>query len=108
MYFRLPYSISVSILGATCGALCFAAALALPPTSGTARSDQGVDPKISDTVNRASKGDLLRVIVRPPDTEPFEVHAPAGSPPTSLDGCESAFGPIDESAAAKLAQSCVT
>jgi hypothetical protein len=108
MHFHPTYLVSISILGATTAALCFAAALAIPPGSAGARSNSGLEPGISDTVNRASKGDRLRMIVRPPGAAPFEVQGPAPAPPKSLDGCESAFGPIDQSSAASLAQSCVT
>jgi hypothetical protein len=114
MYFHSAY---ISALGAAIAALCFAAALAVPatfvgpmpgasfvgPTPGASP-----DPAITDTVNRASKGDRLRVIVRPPDAAPFEVQMPGGSSPKPLDGCESAFGHMDHSPAARLAQNCVT
>jgi hypothetical protein len=53
----------------------------------------------------------LRTIVRPPDAEPFEVQAPNAHPdvrPRPPDGCESAFGQLDHSPVAKLAQDCVT
>jgi hypothetical protein len=100
----------VSALGAACAALCFAVALALavPAPIVGPKPDASLEPTISDTVNRASKGDRLRVIVRPPDAAPFEVKTPEGTGPKSLDGCESAFGQMDHSPAAKLAQSCVT
>jgi hypothetical protein len=105
MYFHSGY---ISALGAAFAALCFAVALAVPATIVGARPDSSPDPAIFDTVNRTSKGDRLRVIVRPPDAAPFEVQVPAGSSPKSLDGCESAFGQMDHSPAAKLAQNCVT
>jgi hypothetical protein len=105
MYFRSAY---VSILAAGIAALCFAAALAVPATIVGSKPDASPDPAISDTVNRGSKGDRLRLIVRPPDAAPFEVHVPAGPGPTSLDGCESSFGQMDHSPAARLAQNCVT
>jgi hypothetical protein len=100
---------STAILGAASAALCFAVALALP-AGIAAKKGAGfnVPPGVSDTVNRDSKGDRLRVIVRPPDEAPFEVQVPPGPSPKSVDGCESAFGPIDQSAAARRAQSCVT
>jgi ABC-type amino acid transport substrate-binding protein len=100
----------VSALGAACAALCFAVALALavPAPIVGPKPDASLEPAISDTVNRASKGDRLRVIVRPPDAAPFEVKTPGGTRPKTLDGCESAFGRMDRSPAAKLAQSCVT
>jgi ABC-type amino acid transport substrate-binding protein len=103
----------VSALGAAVAALSFAAALAVPATIVGAKPDSSLEPRISDTripdtVNRAAKGDRLRVIVRPPGAAPFEVQGPAGSSPKSLDGCESSFGQMDHSPAAKLAQNCVT
>lgn len=109
----------IGVLGAAVAALCFAVVLAIPATIAGPKTASGVGPRAFDTsmfdtvkrastVNRASKGDRLRVIVRPPDAEPFEVQAPAGSSPKSLDGCESAFGQMDHSSAARLAQSCVT
>jgi hypothetical protein len=115
----------ISILGAALAALCFGGALAVPATlAGHPATLAGQKPASStdsrifdssifdstmfDTVNRASKGDRMRVIARPPDAEPFEVQLPAGSSPKSLDGCESAFGQMDHSSAARLAQNCVT
>lgn len=100
---------STAILGAASAALCFAVTLALPAGIAAKKgADFNVAPGISDTVNRASKGDRLRVIVRPPDEAPFEVQVPPRSSPKPVDGCESAFGPMDQSAAARRAQSCVT
>ena len=107
----------VSVLGAAFAALCFVAAL---PTPMVARKPDAVwlnphsDPTVNtviNTVNRAAKGDRLRTIVRPPDAEPFEVQAPTPRPdvrPRPPDGCESAFGQLDRSSVAKLAQDCVT
>jgi hypothetical protein len=103
----------IGVLGAASAALCFAVVLALPaPIAGPqpgARVAPGMfDTEMFDTVNRASKGDRLRVIVRPPAAAPFEVQGPGGSSPKSLDGCESAFGQMDHSSAARLAQRCTT
>lgn len=97
-----------AVLGAASAALCFAVGLAVPVAFVAHGADSRLAPGISDAVNRDSKGDRLRVIVRPPDEAPFEVQAPPGSSPKSADGCESAFGPMDQSSAARLAQSCVT
>jgi hypothetical protein len=102
----------LSVLGAAFGALCFAVTLALPtttvgPTPAASFPDQTSDTS-ANTVNRASKGDRLRVIVRPPDAEPFEVKAPEDAHPRPPEGCESAFGQMNHSPAAKLAQNCVT
>jgi hypothetical protein len=103
----------VGVLGAAVAALCFTVVLALPAAIFGPKPDPSLPPVmsdsgISDTVNRTPKGDRLRVIVRPPDTEPFEVQVPAGVSPKPLDGCESAFGHMDHSPAARLAQNCVT
>jgi hypothetical protein len=98
----------LSVLGAACAALCFAVSLAAPASIVGARPDSSLEPVMVDTINRTSKGDRLRVIVRPPDAAPFEVQVPPGSSPKSPDGCESAFGWQDQSSAARLAQSCVT
>jgi hypothetical protein len=112
MRFQPAYSIAA--LGVASAALCFAITLAAPPAfvaqGADSRFAPGLsDPGISNAVNRDSKGDRLRVIVRPPDGAPFEVQVPPpGSSPKSVDGCESAFGPMDRSSAARLAQSCVT
>jgi hypothetical protein len=111
MRFQSKYFIGV--LGAASAALCFALALAVPAAIVGTKPASGVEPRISDTknsetVDRATKGDRLRVIVRPPGAEPFDVQVPAGSNPKLQDGCESAFGQMDHSSAAKLAQNCVT
>jgi hypothetical protein len=112
---RLHSTYFIGALGAASAALCFALALAVPAAIVGTKPASGVEPKISDsmnseTVNRAAKGDRLRVIVRPPGSEPFDVQVPvpAGSSPRLLDGCESAFGQMDHSSAAKLARDCVT
>jgi ABC-type amino acid transport substrate-binding protein len=115
MHLHSTYLLS---LGAASAALCFAVALAVPATIAGPRANASVEPRRFDTamfdagtfqmVNRASKGDRLRVIVRPPDAAPFEVQVPGGSSPKSLDGCESAFGQMDHSTAARLAQTCTT
>jgi hypothetical protein len=106
MHFRSAYLISA--LGVASGMLCFAITLALPAAMLRQKPDAGPPPGISDTVNRAAKGDRLRMIVRPPGDAPFEAEAPEGSRPQSPDGCSSAFGPMDHSPAAKVARSCVT
>jgi hypothetical protein len=104
---------SIAVLGAASAALCFAITLAVPAAIVAKGADSSLapgpsGPGISNTVNRDSKGDRLRVIVRPPDEAPFEVQVPPGSSPKFADRCESAFGPIDQSPAARLAQSCMT
>jgi hypothetical protein len=108
MHLRSTY---LSAVGAASAALCFAAALAIPASIAGPKPDAGAGPidiGVHHTVNRDSKGDRLRVIVRPPDAAPFEGRVPAGSEQKSLDGCESAFGQLDHSSVAKLAQKCVT
>jgi hypothetical protein len=104
---RSPYLIS--LLGAASAAACFAVTLALSAAVVGPKLDSSPTPGVADTVNRASKGDRMRVIVRPPDAAPFEVQVPASPSPKPMDGCESAFGwRMDQSPAARLAQSCVT
>jgi hypothetical protein len=107
----------VSVLGAAFAALCIVAVLPTPmaaprPAAGSSnpRSDTTTDTTATP-VNRASKGDRMRIIVRPPGAEPFEVQAPKVHPdvrPRPPDGCESAFGQLDRSSVANLAQDCVT
>jgi hypothetical protein len=108
---RLHSAYFISVLGAAFAALCFAVTLALPTTMVAPKpdaSDQASDTIITDTVNRASKGDRLRVIVRPPGAEPFDVRAPRDTRPKPPDGCEPAFGRMDHSPNAGLAQDCIT
>jgi hypothetical protein len=108
---HLGSTFRLSVVGAASAALCFAAALAVPASIAGPNPDAGagqIDTAAHHTVNRDSKGDRLRVIVRPPDAAPFEGRVPARPSPKSLDGCESAFGEMDHSSAAKLAQKCVT
>jgi hypothetical protein len=98
-------------LGIAFAAFCFAIALAIPATLPEPRPAVSGAPAASDmenTVNRARKGDRLRVIVRPPETEPFEVQEPGASSPKLPDGCESGFSPMDQSSAAKRPQRCTT
>jgi hypothetical protein len=63
---------------------------------------------MGDSVNRAGKGDRLRVIVRPPEAAPPDVKLPDGGTPQLLERCESILGRMVHTPAAKLAQSCVT
>jgi hypothetical protein len=97
-------------LGAAFAVFCFAAALAIPAAIPEPQP-ASVAPTATDmgnAVNRTRKGDQLRIIVRPPQDEPFEVKVPDAPSPKLLDGCESGFSPMDQSAAAKRAQSCTT
>ena len=98
-------------LGVAFAAFCFAIALAIPavlPEPGPAASVAPATSDTENTVNRALKGDRLRVIVRPPETEPFEVQGPGAPSPKLRDGCESGFSPMDQSSAAKRPQRCTT
>jgi hypothetical protein len=105
----------VSVLGAAFAALCIVAVLPTPmaaprPAAGSSNPRSDTDTTATP-VNRASKGDRMRIIVRPPGAEPFEVQAPKVHPdvrPRPPDGCESAFGQLDRSSVANLAQDCVT
>jgi hypothetical protein len=98
----------LSSLGAASAVLSFAIALAVPATSPGPKPDTGSDSGISSTLNRTSKGDRLRVIVRPPGSAPFEVQMPGSSGPRSPDGCESGFGwQMDQTSAAKV-ERCMT
>jgi hypothetical protein len=104
---RLYSAYFISVLGAASAALCFAVTLALPTTMVTPKPGT-FDTIITDTVNRASKGDRLRVIIRPPGAEPFDARAPSDTPPKPPEGCEPAFGRMDHSPNAALAQDCIT
>jgi hypothetical protein len=98
----------ISSLGATSAVLSFVIALAVPAASTGLKADTSGDSGVSVTVNRVSKGDRMRVIVRPPGAAPFEVQVPGSSSPQSQDGCESGFGwQMDQTSAAKV-ERCVT
>jgi hypothetical protein len=84
--------------------LSFAASLGLTATRAGLPYSGSSTVLLQDPVNRALKGDRLRVIVRPPDAAPYT----SGAPRTLLDGCESAIAPVQRSLKASLAQSCVT
>jgi hypothetical protein len=106
MKFRSAFLISS--LGVASAALSFAFALAVPAASLGLKPDASRDAGISDTVNRTSKGDRMRVILRPPQRAPFEVQLPGSSTQRSQDGCESGFGwQMDQTSAAKV-ERCVT
>ena len=104
---RFRSTVRLALVGAVFAALTFAAALAVPVALGQ-RPETGHAPAISDSVNRAGKGDRLRVIVRPPDAAPPDVMLPDGGNLKLLEGCEPVLGRMVHSPAAKLAQSCVT
>jgi hypothetical protein len=105
MRFRSTFRLALA--GSVFAALSFAVALALP-IAQEQRPESGHASAIRDSVNRASKGDRLRVIVRPPDAAPPDVKLPDGGNPQLLEGCEPILGRMVHSPAAKLAQSCVT
>lgn len=88
--------------------LGFAAGLAIPLTVEQPNPPATARPATGDIVNRASKGDRLRIIVRPPGAEPFDVQSPREFGPQLPDGCESILAQTDHSPAAKLPRSCVT
>ena len=104
---RSPIEAACAVLAAAGIALLVQNPLSAPPRAA------GSDPAVTDAptpameVNRALKGDRLRVIVRPEGAEPFDVQAPAPSTPSGPlpDGCESAFGPISPATKPAL---CVT
>jgi hypothetical protein len=104
----LRSALRISSLGATSAALSFAIALAVSAASSAPQPAASRDSGISDTVNRTSKGDRMRVIVRPPQSTPFEVQMPGSPSPRAQDGCESGFGwQMDQTSAAKV-ERCVT
>jgi hypothetical protein len=90
--------------GAGLAMLCFAASLELTATASIPVNGPSGGSAGWEAVNRALKGDRLRVIIRPPDAAPLR----GGPIPELLDGCESAIGRVNTSRKAKLAQSCVT
>jgi endonuclease YncB( thermonuclease family) len=105
---NLRSAFRISSLGAASAALSFAIALAVSAASPTPQSATSRDSGVSDTVNRTSKGDRMRVIVRPSQSTPFEVQMPGSANPRAQDGCESGFGwQMDQTSAAKV-ERCVT
>jgi hypothetical protein len=101
---RFRSSFRLALVGAVFAVLSYAVALA----ALAQRPDSSHAPAIGDSVNRAGKGDRLRVIVRPPDAAPPDVKLPGGGNPQLLEGCEPILGRMVHSPAAKLPQSCVT
>ena len=102
---RFGSTFRLALVGAVFAGLSFAVGLALPAVLGAEPSH---GPAMGDSVNRAGKGDRLRVIVRPPEAAPPDVKLPDGGTPQLLEGCESILGRMVHTPAAKLAQSCVT
>jgi hypothetical protein len=97
---RRPSRFFIETAGTFLAALCVAFVLgnALGPSHGAERRETAVTapepapPAIQ--VNRARKGDRLRVIVRPDGGEPSGVQVPRNPTRGLRDGCESASGPI--------------
>jgi hypothetical protein len=113
-----------SALGAALTVLSFVFALEISREWTQPSAAAGVDAATSivqresrNGVNRSIKGDRQRVIVRPeaaerPEaTEPFDAQVPRNPGPKArpqmLDGCESPFGPIDQSPTTRIGR-CVT
>jgi hypothetical protein len=101
-------AVMVGIVGVALVAIGFAAALEVSATASARGITTISAPRTSDSVNRAAKGDRLRVIVRPEGGESLKSRTPMESAPRLTDGCESALGPIVRSPAAALIQRCVT
>jgi hypothetical protein len=101
--------------GAVVAALCVAFVLEVPlgPPQGAQGRETAIPapepaPAIQTPaiqVNRALKGDRLRVIVRPDGGDPPDVQLPRNPSRPLPDGCESAFGSI---LPATTASRCVT
>jgi hypothetical protein len=106
-YSRSPVKAVSAVLAAASIAFLVQNPLGAPPRAAGSDPAATVAPTLPVDVNRALKGDRLRVILRPEGAEPFDVQAPAPAEPGRPlpDGCESAFGPI--SPATKPAR-CVT
>ena len=101
-------AVTVGIVGVALVALGFAVALEVSATASARGVTTISPPRTSSSVNRATKGDRLRVIVQPDGGESIKARTPAGAAPRLTDGCESALGPIARSPAAALIQRCVT
>jgi hypothetical protein len=108
-----------SVLSAALTVLCFVFALEISrewtQPSAAATADHAapiVQRETRNAVNRSLKGDRQRVIVRPEAAEPFDAQVPRNPGPRNprpqmLDGCESPFGPIDQSPSPRIGR-CVT
>lgn len=106
---KLHPAVAVGFAGVMLVTLGFAVALEVSADAAARGTPAAVSvPRASDSVNRALKGDRLRVIVRPDGGSSLKSRAPAGSGSQLIDGCESALGPIVHSPAAALIQRCVT
>jgi len=105
-YSRSPIKAACAVLAAAGIAFLVQNPLGVSPRAeGSDPTAAMVAPTLPMEVNRALKGDRLRVILRPEGAEPFDVQAPSEPGRPLPDGCESAFGPI--SPATKPAR-CVT
>jgi len=102
-----PSRFLIETAGAVGAALCVAFVLEVPPgpfagAQGRQTAIPAPEPAIQTPVtqtpaiqvNRALKGDRLRVIVRPDGGEPPDVQLPRNPRRPLPDGCESASGPI--------------
>jgi hypothetical protein len=98
---RRPSPSFIEAAGAVVAALCVAFVLEVPvgpshgaegPPAVSASGPAIQTPAIQ--VNRALKGDRLRVIVRPDGGEAPDVQLPRNPTRALPDGCESASGPI--------------
>ena len=104
-----PYpSYIIAVSGGAVAAICFAIGLEVSANTAGLAAGPSVDFGTSAQVNRALKGDRLRLIVRPPGVAPPDVQVPGGSSPKLLDGCESAFGQMEHSATSAVPHRCVT
>ncbi len=98
-------AVAIGVSGTALVALCFAIALEISAES-VARPAPA--PAASNAINRTLKGDRLPTIVRPSGAEPYDVRVPEQPRPRMTDGCESVFGPIDQSPSARVVGRCVT
>jgi hypothetical protein len=96
---RRPSRSFIEAAGAVVAALCVAFVLEVPVGLSHGAEGRPVvsapEPAPAVEVNRALKGDRLRVILRPEGGEPPDVQLPANPKRPLPDGCESAFGPIN-------------
>jgi hypothetical protein len=94
-YSRSPIKAACAVLAAAGIAVLVQNPFEVRRAAGFEPAAATVAPTTPMEVNRALKGDRLRVILRPEGAEPFGVQAPPSEPSRPLpDGCESALGPI--------------
>jgi hypothetical protein len=87
---RSPIKVLSAVLAAAGITAVVQVPLGIPHAAGSNPPATSVSPRPPIEVNRALKGDRLRV--------PFDVQAPTAPNRPLPDGCESAFGPINPSA----------